>query len=212
MPRTGLSADELREKAIGITLEKVRRDGFGKLHLTEVARELDISHAALYAHFTCKAALKDAVKARWFAEAEAMLTAEAQGAGAPRDRIERWFLRRYAMISERAALDAELYRTFDAATARRSPVVAGYLERLRDQLADLLVEAGLGGAEPAAAADFLLDAMAAFHHPKLVVETIGEDRTPRLRRILAHVLDGMSREAGQATPSPTGVGRFAASA
>ena len=61
MPRTGLTASEIKEKAIDLTIEKMRANGFDKVRLTDVAKSLGVSHAALYSHFKDKTALFDAV-------------------------------------------------------------------------------------------------------------------------------------------------------
>ena len=65
MPRTGLTASEIRQKAIDATMARMREDGFDKVRLTDIARELGLSHAALYAHFADRTALLDAVSEQW---------------------------------------------------------------------------------------------------------------------------------------------------
>src|SRR5580658_7229264 len=65
MPKTGLSPEEIREKAIASALARMRRHGFEKVSLVDVAEDLGLSHAALYSYFVDKAALLDAVSERW---------------------------------------------------------------------------------------------------------------------------------------------------
>ena len=60
MPRTGLSPEKARQRAVEIAVARIRENGFVKLRLADVAREMGVSHAALYAHFRDKAALLDA--------------------------------------------------------------------------------------------------------------------------------------------------------
>ena len=82
MPRTAASPLQVRGTAIDITLAHIRHHGFEKVRLSEVAREMGLSHAALYAHFADKAALLDAVSERWLDETRAALDAIAARAAA----------------------------------------------------------------------------------------------------------------------------------
>ena len=49
MPRTGLTADQIKERAVEAALVRMREVGFEKVRLTEIAKELGVSHAALRA-------------------------------------------------------------------------------------------------------------------------------------------------------------------
>ena len=60
MPKTGLSAAEIRDKAIEVTVEQMRRHGFDRVRLVDIAKDLGVSHAALYSHFADRRALLDA--------------------------------------------------------------------------------------------------------------------------------------------------------
>ncbi len=51
MPRTGMTAQQIRAKAIDITLACMRKHGFEKVRLSDVAKDLGVSHPAHYAHF-----------------------------------------------------------------------------------------------------------------------------------------------------------------
>ena len=64
MPRTGLTAQEIRGNAIDATLTKTQEAGFEKVRLTDIAKESDVSRAALYSHFKDKSELLDAVSER----------------------------------------------------------------------------------------------------------------------------------------------------
>ena len=65
MPKTGLTAAEIRDKALDVTIEQIRRYGFDKVRLVDIAKDLGVSHAALYTHFADRGALLDAVSERW---------------------------------------------------------------------------------------------------------------------------------------------------
>lgn len=73
MPRTGLSPQQVSQAAIAHATTRIKRDGFNKVRLIDIARDLGISHAALYAHFANKGALLDSVTAKWITEIDVAL-------------------------------------------------------------------------------------------------------------------------------------------
>ena len=87
MPRTGLTSEEIKEKALQITEEKIRHYGFEKFRLTDIAKELKVSHAALYNHFPDKAALLDAISERWLTRMDTILKLITQKKASPRQLI-----------------------------------------------------------------------------------------------------------------------------
>lgn len=193
MPRTGLTADELRDAALDAALLIMRDKGYGKTRMTDVARSLGVSHAALYGHFADKAALLEGVIARWLAEAEAEVAVALARPDPPREKIANWFLLRYRIKRQRALSDPEPYMAYVFASRGGTPFVAAHRARLHSELADLLAKADLGGEAEAA---LLLEAMAAFHHPSLIAAWAQTDRAPVLLEVLEIVLRGLERGAG----------------
>ncbi|ATB37165.1 TetR family transcriptional regulator [Cystobacter fuscus] len=193
MPRTGLSAAELRTKAIDVALEHIRAHGFEKVRLTDVARELGVSHVALYAHFANKEALLDAVLERWLEETSVALEKVCASNRKPAQKLEQWFVNQYAMKRDRALHDRATYSAFETATAAKKPFVKAYLARRSAQLVGLLDEAGFGS--PQRHAEVLLDGMAGFFHPRLILESAEQNREPELKRVLQTLLRGLERGA-----------------
>ncbi len=115
MPRTGRTAQETRTRAIDATLAHMRRHGFDRVRLSDVARDLGVSHAALYAHFADKAALLDAVTERWLAETRAALEEVRLRDGEPASGVENCFVTLYRLKRERVRRDPEAHRAFDVA-------------------------------------------------------------------------------------------------
>lgn len=194
MPRIGMTAPVIRAKAIDITLAHMRRHGFERVRLSDVARDLGMSHAALYAHFADKAALLDAVTERWLNEVNATLEEICFLDKDPIEKIQAWFLKLYQSKRERVLCDPELYRAFDAAAALKKPFVVAHLATVNRQLLGLVEGAAgaLGGNAPQRQATLLFEATSAFHHPKLVAEHFKENREPLLKRVLEALLIGMS--------------------
>lgn len=188
MPRTGLTPEAARQRAIDIAVARIREHGFARLRLAEVAREMGISHAALYGHFRDKAGLLDAVTGGWLAEARARTAAICAGPGPARDRIGLWFLERYRLKRARALSDPEIFFGFNEATAGDRPVIRDHFAHMTRELAGLLTEAGLGGL---AEAELLEDGLTAFLHPALMTSPPAEGREAELLALLDVLLAGL---------------------
>lgn len=188
MPRTGLSPEQIKTRAMQIALEQIRAHGFERVRLTEIAQEMGISHAALYSHFVNREALLDSVLGGWLAETTGALEILCESSRKPRHKLEDWFLMQYRMKRDRARNDRATYAAFVVAAAARKAVACAYLEIRRAQLSKLLEQNGL----PRSAAQILLDGMAGFLHPQLILEHADRDREAELKRVLDTLLRGIS--------------------
>ena len=200
MPRTGMSPKEVRSKAITVALSHMRRHGFERVRLSDIAKDLGVSHAALYSHFEDKAALFDAGVESWLRETDTALKAICQQPVEdldPLQPIRNWCLKRYQLKRERVMRDPEMYRAFDAAAALRKPFVLRHLAEVHQQLAGLVAKAGkaLTGSTPEDQATLLLTALSAFYHPKLMAEHFEENREPMLLRVLDTLLAGIRAQS-----------------
>jgi AcrR family transcriptional regulator len=195
MPRTGLSPEEIQEKAIDSAIARMREVGFEKVRLTDIAKDLGLSHAALYAHFKDKAALLDAVSERWLDKLDEELEAICNKPKDPREKILAWMLALHRRKLEKVMHDPELFRAFNWSTEIEKPFSRKHLGTLSRQLTRLVQEAvarkRLRDADPEAMAKILSESLIGFHHPRLVAQHLGEKREPLLRQILESVLDGL---------------------
>jgi AcrR family transcriptional regulator len=195
MPRTGLTSEEIKAKAIEITVEKMRTDGFGKVRLVEVAKAIGVSHAVLYNHFSNKSEMLDAVSGKWLAEIDEKLEKICSGKKDPLLKIISWFKTLHRMKVERIRHDPELYKSFDMAAENQKPVIQRHLQTTQQQMVDLVTEAmdagKIGKADPAKTAGILYEAMTAFHHPKIIAQYSDEQREPLLKQTLEVVLRGL---------------------
>jgi AcrR family transcriptional regulator len=196
MPRTGLTASEVKEKAIDLTMAKMRNDGFDRVRLIDIAKELGVSHAALYTHFKDKAALLDAVSERWLLEIDESLESICHKSSEPTEKILLWMLTLHRAKVAKVLHDPELYKAFDFSTSSQKPFARRHMETIHDQLLGLVKEAiskrGLRDADPEVMTAVLQESMLAFHHPKLVAQTIDERREPLLQLVLDSVLKGLN--------------------
>ena len=195
MPRTGLTAEDIREKAIDATLAKMREVGFEKVRLTDIARKLKVSHAALYSHFKDKSDLLDAVSERWLLTLDKTLESICCQRKDPCEKIHAWALAIHRAKIEKVSHDPELYRAFDMAAVQSKPFVKLHLETMHRQLLGLVKEAiakrGLRDVNPESMTKIILEATAGFHHPRLVAQHIGKKRGPLLRQVIDSMLKGL---------------------
>jgi len=199
MPRTGLSQQELRDATLAAAEATIRRHGIARTRLVDVARQVGVSHAMLYRLFPDRAALVDAVSARWLDRIDSELATIVAGAGAPELRLRDWFVTLHRLKRAKVSADPELYAAFEDAAERTRPVVAAHLATATAQLEALVDAAMTSGAiaraDASATARLLFEATLAFHHPKLVLARVAEDREPALRRLLDVLLTGLARGA-----------------
>ena len=196
MPRTGLTASEIKEKAIDATMVKMRENGFDKVRLIDIAKELGLSHAALYAHFKDKTALFDSVSERWLHQINESLEAVCRELQEPSEKILPWMLTLHRAKVAKVLHDPELYKAFDLSTAVEKPFARKHMERIHAQLVGLVKEAiakrHLRDADAETMAEVLEESMMAFHHPRLVAQHVHEDREPLLRLVLESVMKGLN--------------------
>ena len=195
MPRTGLTADEIRNSAIDAALVKIREVGFEKVRLSDIAKELNVSHAALYTHFKNKSDLLDAVSERWLLELDEKLENICRRQKDPCEKIHEWALEIHRAKLEKVRCDPELYRAFDEAAKESKPFVKNHLETIRRQLLNLVEEAiekrGLPKDSAEETMKIIGAAVISFHHPRLVAQFIDENRENLLRRVIDSVLTGL---------------------
>lgn len=196
MPRTGLTPAEIKQKAIEATMVRMREAGFDKVRLTDIAKELGVSHAALYLHFEDKAALFDAVSERWLLEVDATLETICQRtAKSPAEKILAWMLALHRAKLAKVTNDPEIYKSFDLLATAKKPYVKRHMDTMHAQLLGLVDEAiakaHLRDANAEKLTEILWESMMAFHHPKLVAQHLAEKREPLLRAVLDSVLRGV---------------------
>lgn len=209
MPRTGLSASEIRARAIEVALEHIRARGFEKVRLTDVARDIGVSHAALYAHFENKEALLDAVIETWLNETTTALAKVCASKQDPLKKLEAWFVTQYRLKRTRARDDRAVYAAFASASVTGKPFARAYLDRRTEQLVALLeaLEAPLGSGTPRQHAAVLLAGMDGFLHPRIILDGADQDREVELTRVFRILLRGLAHQAGNSNDRPSGPSR-----
>lgn len=174
----------------------MRRYGFDKVRLVDIAKELGVSHVALYTHFADRGALLDAVSERWVAALESSLEVICRKHRDPVAKIHEWFQKLYRAKRGRVLNDPELYKSFSAAAEERKSLYTNHLTRVSGQLTRLVEEAvaskKLTRFPVEATIAVLLETTAGFHNLKLVALHVHAKREPLLKQVLDVVIDGLS--------------------
>ena len=192
--KTGLSADELRTKATFIAQSLVRTHGYEKFRLSDVAKEMNISHAALYKYFKNKDDLLDAVNSSWLTTIDKKLARIVYDESTPgRQRIVQWFTSLYLMKREKVLADIEPFSAFIAATADQRDFIREHLSAQLEQLTHA-VRVSYPERDAVTTAQMLLSATLPYHHPQLIQDTAETDTSEELVTLLGILLRGLELE------------------
>src|SRR5271170_643457 len=190
MPRTGLTSEQLKEKAIDCAIAQMQLVGFNRVTFSDIAKALGVSHAALYGHFADKAALFDAVSQRWLTKMDSQqeaLCTERKSSDAL-ERLVQWFIQLHRMKIQKVKHEPELFKAFNYSAQIEKPFVKKHMATMHRQLSTIVSQAMDSGLIRAKSADtvvaLLFEATIGFHHPALVAISVGENREPLLRKLL----------------------------
>ena len=158
-----------RDRIVSAAEDVLRRFGPAKATVVDVARELGVSHAAVYRHVATKAELRDLVVGRWAETTVPPLRAIAAKPGPAPKRLRELFDALIAIKRRRAAEDPELFAAYRTLAADAQSIVAAHLDELVSLAATVIrsgVEEGtFRTVDPVAAGRAVLFATSRFHHP-----------------------------------------------
>ncbi len=195
MPKTGMTCTEIRAKAVQYAEERIRKYGFEKIRLIDVAKDLGISHAALYQHFPDKAALLESVTDKWLASADSELEKIVKQNKSANELIVLWFLSLHRIKRDKLSIDPELFKAFDTAADEKKECIQKHLLNAERQLSDLVSRAMQEGvikkdSVPKTVEILFLGTMA-FHYPKLVALNLHRNQEKKLKSVLNALLSGL---------------------
>lgn len=198
MPRTGLTKDQSLRKIIELAEKKIRKTGFNNLKLTQLAKELGVSHAALYKHISSKEALLDLISEEWLLEIDDRLKCISKEPIDAYELLLKWFTTYHKLKLDKIRKDPEIYKTFNMAVEKKKDFVQKHLNELTDQLAHI-VERGKESKmfrrySTSRTVNLFMDSTASFHHPVLVVEQQGKDRIQELKNLLDTIVRGLNAD------------------
>jgi AcrR family transcriptional regulator len=142
MATAPIHAEPVDARLLSIAAEQLRRGGARSVTVVGVAEAAGMTHANVYRYFPSKAALIDAVVARWLRSLEATLSAIADAPDPADDKLERLIVAVAQGHRTLLVRDRHLYDVYaDAADTSRA-VIRRHRTRLR-QLFERVVDEGI---------------------------------------------------------------------
>lgn len=186
----------LRDKAVEKARERVQRDGFDTLKLSDVARDLNVTHAALYRYFTDKQDLIDAINIQWMEKINSELQVICDQDDPATSRIRRWFLALYEMRRDKVLKNAKEYASYMRTEELHRPCAQHDALERKEQLVGLVraaMDAGqLRRDDAHSVAGLLLSATDHFIHPAFIASHALEDKKTDFNRLLDALIKGLA--------------------
>ncbi|CAM5775398.1 hypothetical protein LMIY3S_05004 [Labrys miyagiensis] len=134
-------AEPTGTRLLDIATDHVRKHGLERTSVVAVARDAQVSHAAVYRYFASKDALIDAVTADWHKAVETQLAVVADAPDPADDKLERMMLLLARLYRERLDQEPNLYAAWLSAIAENRAVVRKHRRRVRT-LIERVIEEG----------------------------------------------------------------------
>lgn len=185
----------------------IRRHGPAKATVVDVARELGVSHTAVYKHFPTKQALREAVTRRWLDPLRDELAAVASDASTPPpQRLRAWLARVLVTKRAKAADDPELFAAYGILATEHGGLAEAHVADLLSQVEGIVVAGVTDGSfaalDAAATARAVLDATTRFHDLAHAAEWRDDRIEDDLDAVCTLLLDGLAaRRAGTSSPA-----------
>ncbi|MBG0823156.1 TetR family transcriptional regulator [Planomonospora sp. ID91781] len=190
--RIPLDADTI----LAATEEIPRRHGPDKATVVDVARALEVSHAAVYKHFPSKQALREAVTRRWLDHNRDTLAVIATDREIPpARRLRAWLHAVLAVKQAKIRQDPELFAAYGILAAAHSTVATDHVADLLDQLAAIIADGAADGSfrtgDAEATARVVFHATAKFNHLAHAAEWQNPGIGAELDEVCSLLLEGL---------------------
>jgi AcrR family transcriptional regulator len=183
------------ERILETTEEVLRRFGPTKATVVDVARVLGVSHGSVYRHFPSKAALREAVAARWLERVATPLELIVNQNISSVVRLREWVEALSVTKRRHAKEDPELFATYLELVHESRDVVMQHVEHLVEQLARIVADGMQNGElhvkDANATARAILDATGKFHNPVHVKEWADPNLDVAFERVWGLLLPGL---------------------
>lgn len=194
MGKTGLTSDEVKSLAVIRAEEIIRNQGFDKFRITDLAKTMNISHAAIYKHFPDKESVLDEVSKKWLKKIDDELTLVFEKSVSSEKKIHQWFRTLHVNKKQKVSLDPELYRVFDMSIERKKDYVDSHMKLMDSQLTIMLSELyqdkKLTKTKISFVTKTFFESTSPYHHPKIVSENLDDKSEVRLEKLIDFLIKG----------------------
>jgi len=198
MSPAGAKREPTGARLLDLATDHIRRHGLERTTLVAVARDAQLSHAAIYRYYASKDDLIDAVTGAWLKAVETQFAGVADSPDPADDKLERMMLLVARLYRERQDTEPFLFAAWLAAIAEKRAVVRRHRRRLR-ALMERVIEEGRSTELFRARSNerlvsFLNDALHRFIDPVAIAADKDGDRAEldqRLGRVLRVVIRAM---------------------
>jgi AcrR family transcriptional regulator len=182
------TTEETRELILDTAEGHLRRYGYAKTTVVEIARGCGMSHANVYRFFESKAAIIDAVIRRWLEGTETSLRQITKQAVTATDQLEAFVVELHRIKRAQLNTDKEVFETYSIILQEHRSVVEQHIEVLLSLLQNIL-ESGVQSKEFQIsdlhqATLVVWDATLKFHHPLLLAEAIAQPTESQARTMV----------------------------
>lgn len=175
MAQVERTAEQTRELILATAEVHLRRYGYARTTISEIARACKMSHANVYRFFKTKADVIDAVVERWFSGIEQALRDCTQQPGSASDRLQAYVLELYRLKRDKLAAEPELFDAYLAILEADRTVVEHHLQVLSSILNEILTCGVKTGEFQITNLSLATEAVSAatlkFHHPLMIRES-----------------------------------------
>jgi len=198
MPKTGLLPDEIKKLILRTSELEIQKYGVEKFRLTEIARKIGISHAALYIHFKDKESILSAIIAEWLKSLDSSLETICKSKKKPNEKILDWFLFLHQEKKNKKNLEPNLFQAFSTLANKENDCIRHHLQTSNQQLTELLTEFKKQFPKSkkkkiAEMVQILFLGTLSFHHPKMMNESLQTEGEKSLKEIVLVILDGLKQ-------------------
>ncbi len=178
MAQTERTAQETQELILATAEAHLRRYGYARTTVSEIARTCKMSHANVYRFFKTKADVMDAVVGRWFSGIEQALQEMTQKSDSAEECLQAYILGLYRLKRDKLAAEPELFDAYLAIVEADRTVIEHHLQVLSSILLGILTR-GVESAEfqiadLSLATSAVTAATLKFHHPSIIRESAHE--------------------------------------
>jgi AcrR family transcriptional regulator len=196
MPDIERTAEETRDFILDTAETHLRRYGYGRTTVVEIARACGMSHSNVYRFFATKADIVDAVIKRGLVQTEQALKKAIARPKSAAARLEKFVLELHRLKKSSLTDDPELFKTMSIILQEHRDVIGQHLQVLQSLLVGILSDGVQTGefqiADTQKAAIAVWNATLKFHHPLLVAEALAEPTEEQAQMVLKLLIHSLA--------------------